>query len=75
MCLQNVALAVRALQELRTRQPWASNPRLSGARLVLAGGYDERLAENREHFTELRELVGRLGLQDQVRPAAAPGGR
>lgn len=40
------------------------------ARLVLAGGYDERLAENREYFCELQSLVTELGLDDQVLLAA-----
>ena len=36
--------------------------------LVVAGGYDKRLAENREHFVEMQQLVAELGLQEHVRP-------
>ena len=36
------------------------------AHLVIAGGYDKRLAENREHFEEVRQLVIELGLEQQV---------
>lgn len=35
-------------------------------KLVFAGGYDVRLAENREHLQELKELVSELGLDDKV---------
>ena len=73
--MQNVALAVRALHELRKQQPGPEQPLLeqsprsmaAGARLVLAGGYDERLAENREYFRELQTLIRELGMEDQVR--------
>ena len=30
------------------------------------GGYDERLAENREHLEELRELAEKIGVADKV---------
>ena len=38
----------------------------SKCRLVLAGGYDSRLAENREYLQELSNLVAEMGLQEQV---------
>ena len=67
--LQGIEVAVRALHELNHRSGRNSSggPR-PGARLVLAGGYDERLAENREYFAELRDLVAHLGLDEQVAP-------
>jgi hypothetical protein len=47
-------LAIQALHELLQRKPRAA------ARLVVAGGYDARLAENREHL-EVGEALGRGG--------------
>jgi alpha-1,3/alpha-1,6-mannosyltransferase len=38
----------------------------SKAHLVMAGGYDPRVAENVEHFQELSELVRSLGLEQHV---------
>ncbi|GFR48681.1 hypothetical protein Agub_g10636 [Astrephomene gubernaculifera] len=37
------------------------------ARLVVAGGYDPRLAENVEYLVELKEAVRQLGLEQSVR--------
>ena len=34
--------------------------------LVMAGGYDERVAENREHYLELRQLADKLQLDDHI---------
>lgn len=34
--------------------------------LVMAGGYDERVQENVEHYQELRDLVCQLNLNDNV---------
>jgi alpha-1,3/alpha-1,6-mannosyltransferase len=34
--------------------------------LALAGGYDERVVENKEHYIELRTLVEKLGVGDNV---------
>lgn len=34
--------------------------------LVMAGGYDDRVTENKEHYLELRQLVLKLGLEDYV---------
>lgn len=34
--------------------------------LVVAGGYDVRLAENREHLQELKQLARELGIEQQV---------
>lgn len=60
--LQGIPLAVKALHQLNKQD-------LSGTgapRLVVAGGFDKRLAENREHYEEVRQLVVDLGLQRQV---------
>lgn len=62
--VQGIPLAVKALHQLnnqdtlRTRVP----------HLIVAGGFDTRLAENREHYEEVRQLVVDLGLQQQVWP-------
>ncbi|VDI40010.1 alpha-1,3/1,6-mannosyltransferase ALG2-like [Mytilus galloprovincialis] len=37
-----------------------------GVHLIMAGGYDERVMENKEHYLELKELVHKLGLEDHV---------
>lgn len=34
--------------------------------LIIAGGYDERVTENREYFKELQDLVDKLGLTENV---------
>lgn len=62
LVLQDIPLAVKALHQLNVQG-------LSGTaapRLVVTGGFDKRLAENREHFEEIRQLVADLGLQQQV---------
>lgn len=56
---KNVGLAIQALAEL----PEATRKK---ARLVLAGGYDERLPENVEHAAELEALAKELGVEDRV---------
>ena len=60
--LQGLPLAVKALHELK-RQGCSG---ASSACLVVAGGYDKRLAENREHFKEIQQLVSDLHMEDQV---------
>lgn len=57
---KGLALAVEALALAREALPGAS------LKLVMAGGYDERVAENVEHLRELQELVGERGLGDAV---------
>ena len=61
---QGIELAILALHEASARQQQQSGARTR--RLVVAGGYDSRLAENREYYEELDALVRRLGLSDQV---------
>lgn len=52
-----------ALQALSNLQRKGSSTKY---RLVLAGGYDERLMENREHLGELKTLVQELGIEEVV---------
>lgn len=60
--VQSIGLAIEALRELRSR-----GPAYATTRLVVAGGYDPRLAENVEHLAELRQLAERAGVADAVR--------
>lgn len=57
---KGIDLALKALKELQQQQPG------SNAVLVVAGGYDVRLAENREHLVELQQLADELGIRQQV---------
>ncbi|EIE26568.1 glycosyl transferase family 1 protein [Coccomyxa subellipsoidea C-169] len=66
---KSLGLAVRAFGALQGK--CAEQAEVSHSVLVLAGGFDKRLAENREHFCELQELVQQLGLQDKVRLVAS----
>ncbi len=60
--VQGLPLAVKALHELKRQRHTGA----SLARLVVAGGYDKRLAENREHFKEVQQLVTDLHMEDEV---------
>ena len=60
--VQGLPLAVKALHELKRQGHLGA----SLARLVVAGGYDKRLAENREHFKEVQQLVTDLHMEDEV---------
>ncbi|XP_067648407.1 alpha-1,3/1,6-mannosyltransferase ALG2 [Eurosta solidaginis] len=60
---KNHALALHSFRFLVDALPVADARR---CRLIVAGGYDERVNENVEHFEELRQLVDKLGLQENV---------
>ena len=62
--MQNLGLAVRGFKAMLTEH--SSEPGVSQSVLVIAGGYDKRLAENREHYEELVDLIAELGLQSKV---------
>ncbi|OAA57605.1 alpha-mannosyltransferase [Niveomyces insectorum RCEF 264] len=53
---KNIGLAIRAFAGLPTSLR-------DGTRLVIAGGYDTRVAENVEHHRELDQLAADLGLR------------
>ncbi|XP_006113092.3 alpha-1,3/1,6-mannosyltransferase ALG2 isoform X3 [Pelodiscus sinensis] len=60
---KNLALALEALHDLRGRlsaQEW------NEVHLVLAGGYDERVSENVEHYEELKNIASKLNISKQV---------
>ncbi|XP_062311419.1 alpha-1,3/1,6-mannosyltransferase ALG2 [Osmerus eperlanus] len=60
---KNLGLALEALAALRARLA----PGLTaGLHLVVAGGYDERVSENVQHYAELKELAAGLGLEGCV---------
>ena len=61
--LQGLTLAIKALHELNQQ---AENNQFPKAHLVVAGGYDKRLAENREHFQEIATLIHELAMTEQV---------
>uniref|UniRef100_A0A8D0G7R9 Alpha-1,3/1,6-mannosyltransferase ALG2 n=1 Tax=Sphenodon punctatus TaxID=8508 RepID=A0A8D0G7R9_SPHPU len=60
---KNLALALEALHDLCGRldgQEW------NEVHLVLAGGYDERVLENVEHYEELKNIAIKLNVNKQV---------
>ncbi|ESO07213.1 hypothetical protein HELRODRAFT_110729 [Helobdella robusta] len=59
---KNLSLAVHSLSALRKKL----NGNLDNIQLVIAGGYDERVSENKEHYEELVNLVSQLNLKDHV---------
>lgn len=59
---KDVALAVRALASLREANPAA----FGRVHLVVAGGYDPRVAENVDYKRELEVLTEQLGVADKV---------
>lgn len=63
--MQNLGLAVQSYRHFLDAQRSAA----SSSGLIIAGGYDKRLAENREHFLEIQDMVKQVGLEDQVRSA------
>lgn len=60
---KNIMLAVEAFAVLRDQCAAARAP---GVTLVLAGGYDPRVAENVEYHAEIEARVDALGLTDAV---------
>ena len=66
---KNLGLAVDALAALRERMPAVA---FAAVRLVLAGHFDERLAETRALGAELEARAARLGLAGQVSLARSP---
>ncbi|XP_013385488.1 alpha-1,3/1,6-mannosyltransferase ALG2-like [Lingula anatina] len=57
---KNLGLAIEGLAKLKESIP------LYGIHLIMAGGYDERVTENKEHYLELKELAEKLGVQTHV---------
>ncbi|XP_058452764.1 alpha-1,3/1,6-mannosyltransferase ALG2 [Malaya genurostris] len=69
---KNLNLAMHAfkrLQELISPHEW------NKLMLIVAGGYDERVLENVEHFDELEELAEDMGLRSKIRFLRSPSDR
>ncbi|XP_070562690.1 alpha-1,3/1,6-mannosyltransferase ALG2-like [Ptychodera flava] len=60
---KNLALAIEAMGKLKDT---LSEESFKKVHLVMAGGYDERVTENKEHYLELRELAQKLNLNDNI---------
>jgi len=60
---KNLGLAIESLNCLRLQ---ISPESFSHVRLVMAGGYEESLPENRDVLADLRSLAQRLGLPDRL---------
>lgn len=58
-----MGLALAALATLRSSLPAGQR---AGVHLVVAGGYDDRVTENVQHYTELKEQAAQLHLDDCV---------
>lgn len=58
---KNINLAIKAFSLFLKKLPTNSN-----YRLVIAGGYDERIQENVEHHKELEALARELNVLDKV---------
>ena len=60
---KNLPLAIEAFSAmLEALKPTERD----GVHLVMAGGYDDRVTENRKHYLELRALAENLGVGNQV---------
>ena len=62
---KNLDLAIQSFAQLSVEDR-------SNIRLVMVGGYDSRVDENVEYFTELNQLVAKLKLQDEVEFLKSP---
>ncbi|XP_077981330.1 alpha-1,3/1,6-mannosyltransferase ALG2-like [Glandiceps talaboti] len=60
---KNLGLAIEALGELKEN---VSESDFKKVHLIMAGGYDDRVTENKEHYLELRELAMKLKLTDNI---------
>jgi len=60
---KNLCLAIEAFSTLVENMDSLEQPKVH---LVMAGGYDERVVENKEHYLELRRMVEELKISDQV---------
>ncbi|XP_002740170.1 alpha-1,3/1,6-mannosyltransferase ALG2-like [Saccoglossus kowalevskii] len=60
---KNLGLAIEAFGDLKKN---LADDRWGEVHLVMAGGYDDRVVENKEHYLELRQLTEKLKLNDNV---------
>ncbi|XP_060086414.1 alpha-1,3/1,6-mannosyltransferase ALG2-like [Ylistrum balloti] len=59
---KNLSLAIDALAFLKQ----VSDRSLDGVHLIMAGGYDERVIENREYYNELKQRADDAGISEHV---------
>ena len=59
---KQISLAIKALNSLKSHL----DPSKHKVKLIIAGGYDDRVAENIEYFDELTQLANDLDLQSSV---------
>jgi glycosyltransferase involved in cell wall biosynthesis len=65
---KNIGLAIEAFALLHKPSSALTPAQLSQTQLVIAGGYDERVHENKEHYQELKEMASRNGLSTSDYP-------
>lgn len=58
---KNLPLAIQAFGQLKDK---LSKSIGDSMHLIMAGGYDDRVTENKEHYIELQTLCEKLGLND-----------
>lgn len=63
---KNIRLAIDSFAWLRDRLNGDEHRNVHNVHLVLAGGYDKRVTENREHLEELQLYCTALGLDHQT---------
>jgi alpha-1,3/alpha-1,6-mannosyltransferase len=61
---KNLVLALKALNELKSRKEVSDT--WESVHLIMAGGYDDQVVENVEHYSELREFTTKNHLDDHV---------
>lgn len=71
-CKKNLGLALHSLKILLEM---VSKDEASRVHLIMAGGYDERVQENIEHYNELVKLATTLGISDKVTFLKSPADR
>ncbi|XP_059620787.1 alpha-1,3/1,6-mannosyltransferase ALG2 [Phlebotomus argentipes] len=60
---KNLTLAVDTFRDIAG---WVSAAEFDRMHMIVAGGYDTRMAENVEHFEELQSLAKRYKIQDKI---------
>lgn len=60
---KDLKLAIKAMLSLKEK---LSSDQWNSCHLIMAGGYDWRVGENVNHYTELRDLANSLGVDDHI---------
>lgn len=61
---KNLSLAIKAFSKMLESHCGGEDP--GKVHLIMAGGYDERVVENKEYHTELTQLAKQLRIQEKV---------